>query len=112
MGRKKVIKKSARQGDQIKNNGPTTSHHGAHGTKLKGEASANWKWHLIIVLSLIVVTFIAYLPALDNEFVDWDDTAYVLDNDLVRQKSSQTTVADVFTRPVSLNYHPLTILSM
>jgi protein O-mannosyl-transferase len=69
-------------------------------------------WQLLIILALTVLTFIAYEPALDNQFVDWDDYAYVVNNDLVRQQNRQTGISDLFSRPVSLNYHPFTILTM
>ena len=69
-------------------------------------------WQPLIILVLAILIFIAYQPALDNQFVDWDDYAYVVDNDLVRQQNSQTEIKDLFLRPVSLNYHPATILTM
>lgn len=69
-------------------------------------------WQLLVILVLAILTFIAYQPALDNQFVDWDDYAYVVDNDLVRQQNNQTGIKDIFSRPVSLNYHPVTILTM
>ena len=69
-------------------------------------------WQLLIIVALAILTFIAYQPALDNQFVDWDDYAYVVDNDLVRQQNRPTDIKDIFLRPVSLNYHPVTILTM
>ena len=71
-----------------------------------------WTPWMIALVAIIVLTAIAYQPALDNDFVDWDDTTYVINNDLVRQKNTTTSTADVFKTPVSLNYHPLTILTM
>lgn len=64
---------------------------------------------------LTLVTYFAYYNALDNDFVDWDDYTYVINNDLVRPNTTQTgqnKVSDIFKVPVSLNYHPLTIWSM
>lgn len=69
-----------------------------------------WGWLLAIIVGLIVATSVAYQPALDNEFVDWDDYTYVVENDLVRK--DKTTTADIFKTPISLNYHPLTMLTM
>ena len=84
---------------------------------------------LISLFFLTLVTFFVYRGALDNDFVDWDDFTYVINNDLVRsvqdmepQSSVQTnrtsprpyntTVGELFRRSVSSNYHPLTVLTM
>jgi hypothetical protein len=94
----------------------------------------NKKWLIISALIIAVTTFITFKGALDNDFVDWDDYAYVIENDLIRSTSDidafkqatkakttipnrapaplNTTTADVFQRIVSLNYHPLTVLTM
>jgi tetratricopeptide (TPR) repeat protein len=66
---------------------------------------------LLVSLLLITLVLITFRKSFDNEFVDWDDFTYVVDNALVRNTQS-TTIKDVFTQPVSLNYHPLTILSL
>lgn len=66
------------------------------------------RWGL--VLMLLVSTFLAYRGALNNDFVDWDDYTYVIENELVRNE--KVPVSEVFKRPVSLNYHPLTIWTM
>ncbi len=73
-------------------------------------ANKNLTTVLIIALLLAVISFVAYQPALDNDFVDWDDYTYVIENDLVRNE--KTPVSAIFKRPISLNYHPLTIWSM
>jgi tetratricopeptide (TPR) repeat protein len=70
-----------------------------------------WKSLSVQVIILVVLVFLTYKGSLQNEFVDWDDYNYVVGNDLVRNSES-TSTADVFKRPVSLNYHPLTILSL
>lgn len=87
----------------------------------------------IAAVFLGIITFFAYYGALDNDFVDWDDFAYVIDNNLVRSEVDMnnitrlkqattsiapapspytTTTKDVFKTVVSLNYHPLTVLTM
>jgi hypothetical protein len=63
------------------------------------------------VFLLWVLILFTYSTSFDNEFVDWDDYTYVVENDLVRNPHA-TTLKDVFSKPVSLNYHPLTILSL
>lgn len=61
--------------------------------------------------ALVIIVLLTFRGAFDNNFVDWDDFTYVVNNKLVRD-TGNTTVKDVFTTPVSSNYHPLTILSM
>ena len=63
-----------------------------------------------MVLLLVLVLF-TYSKSLKNTFVDWDDFAYVVNNDLVRTPGD-SYLKDLFLTPVSSNYHPLTILSM
>ena len=65
---------------------------------------------LLIAAGIMALTYIAYQPALDNDFVDWDDNVYVIDNPLVRNE--EIAASQVFKEVVSLNYHPLTMLSM
>jgi Tfp pilus assembly protein PilF len=66
---------------------------------------------LLASLTVIILVFITFRGSLNNSFVDWDDYAYVVNNDLVRNPGD-TYLKDLFTTPVSLNYHPLTILSL
>lgn len=65
---------------------------------------------LLLAAGILLLTFYAYQPALDNDFVDWDDNVYVIDNPLVR--NDKVPAAQIFKQPVSLNYHPLTMLTM
>ena len=104
---KKLKKKSSAQKDISGKANIDADRHGLKKTRLQQKY-----WQPLIIFVLAILTFIAYQPALDNEFVDWDDYAYVLGNDLIRQQNSQTGISDLFSRPVSLNYHPATILTM
>ena len=70
----------------------------------------SWLLLLGAALALVVLTVIAYQPSFDNDFVDWDDHTYVIENELVRNE--KLPLSEVFKRPISLNYHPLTIWSM
>ena len=65
---------------------------------------------LLTIGVLVGITFAVYSPALDNDFVDWDDYAYVIDNPLVRDP--KTPISEIWKRPISLNYHPVTIWTM
>lgn len=67
-------------------------------------------WFGIGVL-LVAVTVIAYLPALDNQFTNWDDTGYVTENYLIRDLSGHG-LQRIFSANVEGNYHPLTVLSL
>jgi tetratricopeptide (TPR) repeat protein len=66
---------------------------------------------VLISILLSVLVLITYRNAFDNDFVDWDDYTYVVENNLVRNPQG-TTIKDVFSNSISLNYHPLTILSL
>ncbi len=57
-----------------------------------------------------LITFMVYIPALRNGFVDWDDQAYVYENTLIRSIDSEF-FKYIFTTPVHANWHPLTVLS-
>ena len=59
---------------------------------------------------LMALSFWTYTPAFKNDFVDWDDYAYVVDNELIRNEKLPNS--EVWKRPISLNYHPLTIQTM
>ena len=74
----------------------------------RGNSSAIFITAIIVTLLL---TLTAYRRALDNEFVDWDDFTYVVNNNLVRSQAD-TVLGNIFSTPVSSNYHPLTILSL
>lgn len=66
---------------------------------------------LIYSVLLFVIVILVYTAAIDNNFVDWDDNDYVINNKLVRTED-QPDLKEIFTTVVSLNYHPLTILSL
>ena len=67
-----------------------------------------------IILAILVVTFIAYAPSLQNDLLKtWDDQAYVTQNDLITNLSPAGMVR-IFKedRGLYANYHPLTTLSL
>lgn len=66
---------------------------------------------IYVLLAVVVMVLTSYIRAFNNEFVDWDDFTYVVNNDLVRD-NSEKMLKEIFTTPVSSNYHPLTILSL
>jgi protein O-mannosyl-transferase len=64
----------------------------------------------ICIAAIAVITYIVFSPSLDDGFTNWDDDNYVTANPLVMNNS--VPVVKIFESPVSLNYHPLTILSL
>ena len=69
------------------------------------------RWQPWLIAGVIaLVTYIVFSPSLKNGFTNWDDPAYVLENYLVVNHS--VPLKEIFTTPISYNYHPLTILSL
>jgi len=57
---------------------------------------------------ILVLTFLAYLPSLGNDFTNWDDPLFVLKNPLLTHPDPKA----ILVTPVASNYHPLTIWSL
>jgi protein O-mannosyl-transferase len=60
------------------------------------------------IFSLLIATYILYRPAIDHHFVNWDDQVYVEEQSLVLNKDYEA----LWRTPISLNYHPLTMISL
>jgi tetratricopeptide (TPR) repeat protein len=58
---------------------------------------------------ILIVSFIAFIPALNAGFVNLDDGDYVTHNPLV---SDWSRLGSLLATPVQGNYHPLTMLSL
>jgi len=71
--------------------------------------SNRWLYGTYILLVFLVI--LTYSGAIKNNFVGWDDNEYVINNRLVRS-GGETDLKEIFSTVVSLNYHPLTILSL
>jgi len=72
--------------------------------------SVTVKYKYLLSVSVALLTFIVYLPALSNEFVYWDDNRYIFENPNIRSLDA------VFFRWAFLdfhisNWHPLTWIS-
>lgn len=65
---------------------------------------------ILIACVLIGITAVAFTPSLRNGFTNWDDTAYVTDNLLIRSLSPEN-LSKIFTTFQLGFYHPLTLLS-
>lgn len=70
--------------------------------------SAGW---LLWIPAILLLVYLAYQPALQNDFVNWDDPTYVTENPLLLRPTPENKAA-LWRQPVSLNYHPLTMLSL
>ncbi len=57
---------------------------------------------------LLFATIVAFWPSLQNGFTNWDDPVYVLENSWIINGNWKA----LLTEPISLNYHPLTMLSL
>ena len=65
------------------------------------------KYFLPLVLA---VTFIVFLPSLQNKFVNLDDPQYLIDNPVVHTWNV-VTLKQIFTQQFVGNYQPVTMLS-
>ncbi|MCX6250444.1 MAG: tetratricopeptide repeat protein [Bacteroidetes bacterium] len=63
------------------------------------------------IVILVVAVLFCFSRSFHAKFTDWDDTDYVLENNLV-QKISGDNVGKMFTESSATNYHPLTMLSL
>ncbi|MFA6923257.1 MAG: tetratricopeptide repeat protein [Bacteroidales bacterium] len=64
------------------------------------------------ILPLAVValaTFFSFYPSLKNDFTNWDDPTYLLENPMFLNMHKNFN--NIFSSFVSCNYHPLTMLS-
>lgn len=62
----------------------------------------------IFLLVIGILTFVLYQPSFHHDFVNWDDQVYVEEQPLVLQKQ----YTQLWKSSVSLNYHPLTMMSL
>ncbi|PCH99327.1 MAG: hypothetical protein COB85_00040 [Bacteroidetes bacterium] len=82
-------------------------------TKIKQESFlSQHKYKFIALAVLMVATYIAFLPVLDNEFTNWDDPKYIIDNHIIKDLSWERTKAIFMDEERKSGlYAPLTYLS-
>jgi len=80
------------------------------GKKIKFSKNKNGKI-MISIFIIALITFISFYPSLNNDFTNWDDPVYVTENSLITNLNYDN-IKQIFSKPVSLNYHPLTIISL
>lgn len=78
-----------------------------HSKTSKPKVSPIPNWHLPAIL---IITFIAYLPALSAGFVNWDDPDYIGENNILIKDI--TRLPELLTASVQGNHHPLTMFSL
>ncbi|HEV8583045.1 MAG TPA: glycosyltransferase family 39 protein [Thermoanaerobaculia bacterium] len=66
---------------------------------------------LLLAAALALLTAVAFLPVLENGFVNLDDGLYVTRNFWVRKGFTLGGLAWLWTANVANNWHPLTVLS-
>ncbi len=69
-----------------------------------------FKWMAFI--TCLIITFITCFSVVNNGWVNWDDSSYVLDNELVQTFSWDQIKAIITTKEVQGNYHPITVISL
>ncbi len=65
----------------------------------------------LIYLALALATIIAYEPLRHNDFISYDDYAYVTENPQVQAGITRESIFWAFTTSYKANWHPLTWLS-
>ena len=88
-----------------------TVHAGKSKTAVKKKPAITAWMPWVVVVLLMAVTWYLYKPSLNNNFTNWDDPDYVLENTHVKQFDANA-VNFFFTHPSATNYHPLTMLSL
>ena len=75
-------------------------------------ASSIRKWMGII--PLLILTYLAYTPALKNSITGWDDNNYITENKDIRQLNTDFIKKSFAPHSgyVMGNYHPLTMISL
>lgn len=67
--------------------------------------------HLLGIVALLLISFLLFSPALDNEFTNFDDQLYVTDNPIIYGLDG-THLGQIITEPVAGNYHPVTMFTL
>ena len=74
---------------------------------VKSKKSA-YPWWLIP--AILLATFIAYSPSLNNLFVNWDDDRNIYENETVMNIDQWENIEELFTTTIIGNYNPLSNL--
>ncbi|MCX6269426.1 MAG: tetratricopeptide repeat protein [Bacteroidetes bacterium] len=66
--------------------------------------------HFSYAIVVVVVTAAAFYPSVGNNFVNWDDVVYIMNNDMIKTISF-SNLTRIFSSFFMGNYHPMTMLS-
>lgn len=69
------------------------------------------KYVYLTVIFILVSSIIAYGRILENSFINFDDTAYITENNHIKSGINLKSIRWAFTSVVSGNWHPLTLIS-
>ncbi|MCH9003583.1 MAG: hypothetical protein IIC02_13515, partial [Planctomycetes bacterium] len=87
-----------------------SSSHGLALAGAEGFGSSRWQSRFVLVALLVAATFLAFAPALDNEFVNWDDDYTLVNNDAFRGLSLEH-LRWMFTTAYTGHFQPLSWVS-
>lgn len=82
----------------------------AKATVKNNAADGSSKKYPLLLWGTLALVFVVFLPSLTNDFVNWDDPKYVINNALIKDLSGKGIKA-MFSSFYGGNYHPLTALS-
>lgn len=83
-----------------------------HAASFSSEMLPQWYKSWMGALLALGLSFLVMFPTLQNEWLNWDDDAYVLRNPMVWELDGEH-VAEMFTTPEQVGlYHPLTMLTL
>jgi len=71
----------------------------------------NFRPGLLLCLLLALLTFGAYWPVRNHDFIFYDDPQFVTDNPQIQSGLNWQTLHYAFSKPVVGNWHPVTVLS-
>ena len=83
----------------------------AASTPPRGRANLIHSPAFLLGLALLAMSVWAFLPAVDNDFVGYDDPDYITSNPWVQRGLSSASIRWAFTSTHAANWHPLTWLS-
>ncbi len=84
--------------------------HGGHDHYWRRNVAVRKNYKYYLAVSIALVTFLVYLTALQNAYVNWDDEAYVFENPYIRT-FNVTFFKWAFLNFYLSNWHPLTWVS-
>jgi tetratricopeptide (TPR) repeat protein len=74
---------------------------------IRGKTKSEKGKYYVMLAIILLISFLVYLPVLNNKLLAWDDDLYLKTNPLVHS----INLKDIFSKYVMGNYHPLTILT-